>query len=177
MNVDGSAVNLLAVAIWVENVANGGTIGEWSVWNRLVNSVVAVGKGDEHFTSIESVEVVSNVFLFKWVAPGFSGLSSSIDSGSLFVADGAGVHILPKRLSILWVITTSVVLFGTIVVEWDTSGSLSEEESVSEHLLVTVAIQESGVVVVVDEDTESINVIEVGSFFFVSILDSIHGLT
>jgi hypothetical protein len=76
----------------------------------------------------------------------------------------------------LWVVATSVGLLGAVVVEWDTSSSKGESESVGKHFLVVILVKESGIVVVIDEKTKSINVLEMTSFFLVSVLDSVHGL-
>ena len=56
-SLDGLAVT------GVENAANGSAIGPWKVRDGVLNLVVAVGKGDEHFSSGESIEVVHNILL------------------------------------------------------------------------------------------------------------------
>jgi hypothetical protein len=137
---------------------------------------IAVGKGHEHVSSGISIEVVHHVFLIDWVVIRLSGLSGGIDGGSHLVNVGVGVHVLPKGLSILGVITTAISLLGTVVVEWDTSGSHSEDESILEHSLVVILVKESGVIMVVNEEAKGIDIFEVTSFLVESVLDSVHGL-
>lgn len=111
------------------------------------------------------------------MVPDLMGLSSSVDLGSHGVDWGAGVHVLPERLSVVWIITTGVVLFRTVVVEWNTSSGQSEGEGSLEVLIVVELILESGVIVVVNEDTEGINVLEFAIFFSESVFDVVHALS
>lgn len=76
----------------------------------------------------------------------------------------------------MWVVTTSVGLLRTIVIEWNTSGGESENKCVFEHLLIAVLVQESGIVVVIDEDTKSGWVSEFLVYLLNSSGDSLHGL-
>ena len=83
---------------------------------------------------------------------------------------------MPKGLSVLWVVTTGISLLGTVVEEWDSSGSQSESESVLEHSLIVVLVKEPGVIMVVNEETEGIDILEVTSFFVESVFNSVHRL-
>lgn len=76
----------------------------------------------------------------------------------------------------MWVVTTSVGLLRSIVIEWNTSGGESKNKRVFEHLLVVVLVQESGIVVVIDEDTKSGWVSEFLVDLTNSTSDSLHGL-
>jgi hypothetical protein len=176
-HLDGAAWDLLAVAAWVEDVADGGAISPWSVWNRDVLSVLRVGQGNEEVSSGEGVEVVLDVFLLNLAVPDRVSLSCSVNSRSESIDVRAGIHVLPEWLSVLWIVSASVSLLTTIVVEWDTSWSKGEEESILEHSLVVVLVQESSIVVVVDEDTKGIDIFEVWVFLLESVFDSIHRLT
>jgi len=140
----------------------------------LVDIVIAIGKGNEHVTSLESIQVVKNVLLLKWMFVALSLLSSLVNLSSHLVEGGLGVHILPKGLSVVWIVTSRVALLTTVVVEWDTSGGHSEDESISKHGVVIVLVQESSVVVVVNENTERVEVLEVRLFLLPSALDVLH---
>jgi len=83
---------------------------------------------------------------------------------------------LPERLSVSWVVATSVGLLRTIVVEGNTTGGKSEDEGRLELGLVVELVEETGVIVVVDEDTESIEISEVRTLLLISVLDAVHGL-
>ena len=175
-DINGLVGDSLAVAIWVENIADSSSVSPWGIWNSDLLLIVRVGQGNEHITSGESVEVVEDVFLLEIVVERLGSLSGFVNSGGHLVDVRVGVHILPERFSVLWVVTTSVSLLGTIVIEWDTSGGKSKDEGVFEHLLVVVLVQESSVVVVIDEDTKGSWVSE----FLVDLLNSssngLHGV-
>ena len=173
LDVHLSTVDLLAVVL-IENIADGSSIRPWKVWNIVLNIVIAVGQSDEQVTSSEGVEVVGGVFLLERLFVTFSLFSSLVDSSGLLIKVRAGVHVLPERLSIVWIVTTGIGLLTTVVVEWNTSGSHGEPKSTGEHVLVVELVQESSVVVVVNEDTKGIDILEVGLFFLVSVLDVVH---
>ena len=87
---------------------------------------------------------------------------------------GVGVHVLPERFSVLWIISSRVVLFRSVIVEWDTSSGQSEGKSRFESRIVVELILESSVIVVVDEDTKGINILEFTVFLGKSVFDLIH---
>ena len=59
------------------------------------------------------------------------------------------------------VVTASEALLTSVVEEGDTSGGKRESQGTLELSLIRVGVEEAGVVVVVDEDTEGIYVLEV----------------
>lgn len=103
--------------------------------------------------------------------------SSSVDLGSHLIDVGVGVHVLPEGLSVLWIVSTIVVLFGTVVVEWDTSSGQSEGKSRFESRIVVELVLESSVIVVVDKDTKGINILEFTVFLSKSVFDVVHALS
>jgi light-regulated signal transduction histidine kinase (bacteriophytochrome) len=68
-------------------------------------------------------------------------------------------------------------LFRAIIVERNARGCQSKGECTLEALNIAVLVQEPGVIVVVDEDAESVEVSEVTSNILPSGADVIHGLT
>ena len=109
--------------------------------------------------------------------PDFLFLSSFIDSLSKFVNVRICIHVLPKRFSVLWIISSCVSLLTSIIIEWNTSSCQCEEKSIFEHCLITMLIQKSCIIVIVYENSESINVFEFALFFSKSIFDVLHWLT
>lgn len=105
------------------------------------------------------------------------GLSGSVDLCCHGVDSGVGVHVLPERFSVVWIITTSVVLLGTVVVEWDSSCGQSESECSFEVLVIVELILESSVIVVVNENTQCIDVLEFTIFLSKSVFDVVHALS
>lgn len=76
---------------------------------------------------------------------------------------------MPEGLSITWIITSRVGLLTSIVVKWNTLGCQSEDEGISKHVFVVKLVQESSVVVVVNEKTKSIKVLEMSLLLLVSL--------
>ena len=75
----------LAVAIWVEDVADSSSVTPWGVWNGNLLLIVGVGQGNEHVSSGESVEVVEDVFLLEIAVIGLGALSSIVNSSGHLV--------------------------------------------------------------------------------------------
>ena len=89
-----------------------------------------------------------------------------------------GVHRLPERFTVLRIVSTTVVLFSTVVDEWDTATSQGEDDSVAElGVAASVVVEETSVIVIVNEETEGINVLEVGLFSVVTLLEVSHVFT
>ena len=104
-------------------------------------------------------------------------LSSLVDGSGHLVDVRVGVHSLPERLSVLRVIATGIGLLGSVVVEGDTSTGEGESQSGLESLLVVELVKESGVVVVIDKETKSVNVLKVRALIVVSLWDLGHGFS
>jgi len=103
-------------------------------------------------------------------------LSSIVDGSGHLVDVRVSFHVLPQRLSVLWIIATSICLLTTVVVEWNTPGGERECESTLEHGDIMVWVEETSIVVIVYEDTKSVNIFEVALLLFKSILDLVHRL-
>jgi hypothetical protein len=171
-----ATVDLLAVRR-VEDVADGLSLGEGVVGDLVVLSVVRVSQTHKEFTTRERVEVLGSVSLDPLLVPDLRLLALSVDLGDDLVETAVGVHVLPERLAVLGVVATTVVLFSTVVNEWNTTTGQGEYDSVVElSVCSTVVVQETGVIVIVNEKTEGINVCEVGFLSIVSVLDGAHVL-
>lgn len=110
--------------------------------------------------------------------PDFLLLSLFIHALDDQVEVAIGVHVVPEGLTVLRVRTPIVVLLGTVVNEWDTSGGEREDGRGGELLvLALMVVQETSVVVVVNEDSESVNVVEVIFFSVVARLNLAHVLS
>jgi hypothetical protein len=75
----------LAVAIWVEDVADSSSVTPWGVWNGNLLLIVGVCQSNEHVSSGESVEVVEDVFLLEIAVIGLGALSSIVNSSGHLV--------------------------------------------------------------------------------------------
>ena len=159
VDVDTSARNLLAVCGWGIDVANGFALSEGVVGDLTRLSVAAVRESNKELTSGEGKEVVIDVSLDLLVVPDLAGLSLSVGSGNHLVEVGIRLHVLPERLSVVGVVATGVVLLSAVVGEGDTAGSESENLSLFQtRSVVSVAVQETSIVVVVHEHTKGVNV-------------------
>ena len=70
---------------------------------------------------------------------------------------------------------SSVVLFGTVVREWNASRGQSEGYGLSEtNFVVSMVVKESWVIVVVDEDSEGVDILEMLLLLRVAIADAVH---
>ena len=175
-NVNLSTVHLLAVLV-VEDVADRGAVSKWCLRDVNVDAVILVGKANEECATGESVEVVKNVLLLERVAPDLGVLPRLVDLGGGLVDVAGGVHVLPQGLAVLWVIATRVGLLGTVVVERNTTSSQREDMCRRKSRGVVEVVHEAGVVVVVNEEAESIDVLEVGLLIVVATTDVVHRLT
>ena len=139
--------------------------------------VPSVSESNEEFATGECVEVVIDVSLDLLILPDFTGFTLGMDLCDHLVQVRLGVHILPERLTVLRICSSSVVLFSAIVGEWNTSGGQREGHSLLEtNFVIPMVVQESRVVVVVDEDTQGINILEMLLFLVVPVLDVVHRL-
>jgi len=104
-------------------------------------------------------------------------LSGSIDLFDVLITLGVGIHVLPESFSVEWIVSSSIELLTTIIEEWNTSGSQCKSEGRLESLVVMEEILESGIVVVIHEDTKCINIFELSIFFRKSVFDVVHTLS
>lgn len=112
------------------------------------------------------------------MVPDLRLLTLSVHLSDDLIKVGISVHGLPERFTVLGVVSTTVVLLSTVVDEWDTTTSQREDDSVAElGVAATVVVEETRVIVVVNEETKSIDVLEVGLFSVVALLEVSHVLT
>lgn len=160
-----------------EDIADGGTLREGSIRHNVVYVTVAlVGESDEHGSSGEGVEIILNILLYLLVVPGGNGLPSSVDLSKELVDFSRRVHAVPEGLSVVGVVSSSEALFRSVVGEWHSLRKNSKSEGRFENSMVTVPIQESRVVVVVDEDSKGSDVLHGTLLLSIPIPDSIHAL-
>lgn len=124
------------------------------------------------------VEVLGCVAFGPGLVPDCRGFALSVDLCDDLVEITGSVHVLPQRLAILGVVSTTVVLLGSIVNKWYTKTGQREDCCVSKlGVLATVVVQKSSIVVVVNEKSKCAQVFEVGSLGVVSGLNVAHVLT
>jgi hypothetical protein len=159
-----------------EDIADSCSLGKWLVGHSSLDSSINISESDQEVSSREGIEVVVNVSLNVLLIPNFVSFSSINKSFDEIILRAFGVHVSPERFSVSWVTSTSIVLFTAIVDNGDTSGCDGEDESIFEPLSVAVTIEEPGVVMIVNKDTESINIFEFRCFLGISISDVVHAL-
>lgn len=154
-----------------------GTVGEWLISHSSVLLVSGIGQGNQEFTTREGIEVVIRVSLDVILFPDLVGLSGRVDSADLLVEIAGGVHVLPEGLTVLGIVTTTVILLTTVVNERNTLGGEREDDSSGEVSMVVVGVEESGVIVVINEDTKRMDILEVLALSVVAVLNLVHRLS
>jgi hypothetical protein len=125
---------------------------------------------------VESIKVVVSIGFSVGMVPNLGVFPCLVDLGNLLVERRLGIEVVPEYFSVLRVITTSVVLLRSVVNEWDSSAGHRENDRTGEANMVTVAVQEASVVVIVYENSKSINVFEFSILLVVSVSDALHTL-
>lgn len=138
----------------------------------LVCSIVC--ESDKELTTRVGEEGIINISLNIFLSPSLTGLPLSMDGGNLLLEVSANVKVLPERLTICWVISSSVVLLSSIVSEWNTTRCEGKGDTRSESNLIVVLVHKALVVVVVNKYSKHINILEVSIFDIVSISDVVH---
>jgi len=161
VNID-TVARSLAISGRIENVTNDHSRWEGRVCNLSLLGGARVGQGNEELTTGEGIEAGISVSLNEVLVPDLGLLSLGIDLGENLVEIRAGVHVLPERLSVSGVVAAVVVLLSSVIGEGDTSGGECEYAgSLKLGCLAWMVVEEASVVVIIDEETESINVSEV----------------
>jgi hypothetical protein len=84
------------------------------------------------------------------------------------------VKVIEHRFSVIWISTSGKSLFTSVVIEGDTSRSKSKGKCALEESLVSISVKESWIIMIIYENTESINIFELVFFFSPSLGDSLH---
>ena len=124
-------------------------------------TVDVVGKTDKELSTSECIDLVIDPLLGKSVVNDTLSLSGFVKSLSELEEVGRSVEVAPHHLSVVRVVTTGETLLATVIEEGDTSGSEGKSQSTLELSLIRVGMKEARVVMVVNENTKSINVLEV----------------
>ena len=118
--------HFLTISCWIENVTNSCTISKWCIWNSNLDNVIWISYCNEEFSTWEGVKVIQNILFLHRMVPNLVNLSSIVNCCGKLVNIWLSIHILPERFSVLRIISTAISLLTSIIIEWDTSGSLSE---------------------------------------------------
>jgi hypothetical protein len=133
-----------------------------------------VGKSNEEVSSGEGIESIICPFLLVFLRWNILSLSGSIDLLCELEDIVSLVKVVPHSLSVIWITSSRKSLFTSIVIKGNTSGSKSESECALEEFLISISVKESCVIMVIDKNTESINIIEFAFFFSPSLGDPLH---
>jgi hypothetical protein len=85
-------------------------------------------------------------------------MSGSVDSLSKLEHVGGAVKVAPKYLAIIGVITSSEALLTSVVVEGDTSCAKCKSQCTLEESNVTISMEESSVIMVINKYAKGVNV-------------------
>jgi hypothetical protein len=91
-----------------------------------LDNVIWISYCNEEFSTWEGVKVIQNILFLHRMVPNLVNLSSIVNCCGKLVNIWLSIHILPERFSVLRIISTAISLLTSIIIEWDTSGSLSE---------------------------------------------------
>jgi hypothetical protein len=170
--------NGLAVSSRVEDVADDFAITKGWVSHLELLSVVWISQSNKELSAGESIEVGGSVTLDPLVIPDLGLLTLVVDLLNDLVEITVRVHVIPQWLTIGRIVTTTVVLFSTVVNEGDSTSGQGENGGTSKlSVLALMVVEETSVVVVVDEDTKCVNVLKVRTLSVVSVLNLTHVLS
>lgn len=161
----------------MEDVANSITMTEGVVSNGALLLARLVSKCNHKLTLRVSNERVIKVVLGVRGVPDLSLLAGCINLSNDLVEVRVSVHLPPERLTVGRIVASAIILFRSIVDEWDTSGCHREDDSAGETNSVAISMKETCVVVIVYEETESIDVAEFTLLLVEAVLDASHALT
>jgi len=160
----------------VEDVAYGLAFVEGLGGDLTCLLVFGVGESNKELSSRESVKRIVSVSLNMGLFPDFRILSSWVNLSDLLVKRRLSVEVVPQGLSVVWIITSAKELLRSIVDEWNTSAGHREDNGAGESDMVSVVVQETSVVVVINKDSQGINVFEFALLLLVSSTDIVHAL-
>jgi len=144
-----------------QNVADNLTLVESCVGDINMNlSVDLVCEGDKELAASEGIESVVYPLFCEWMVYNSLSLSRLVNGGYELENIVVAVEVPPHCLSVVGVIATSESLLATIVEEGDAASSKCKSKGALKESVVTLRVKEAGIVMVVDEDTESVNVSE-----------------
>ncbi len=151
-------VNDCAVAL-VKGIANLLALLIGHVWHLNVNVLIVVGCDNEHVSETVGEKVIHNISLDIVRVPSLSRLSSLVNSGHKLIHVTLRIHLIPKTLTVCWIVATAESLLISIVEEWDASSCERKTGRVLEAGKVAlVDAQESSIVVVVHEGAKDVDV-------------------
>ena len=151
---DGEAV------IGVKGVANCGASSVRQIGDGHILSALTVGGEDEHVAEGVGEEVVHHVSFHVVVGPTLSGLACLVDGRNELVHVALVIHDVPKCLTVSRVVSSTEALFISVVEEGDAPGCQSESNRILEPFHVVPLGKEAGVVMIVHEGAEDVDVLE-----------------
>jgi hypothetical protein len=162
----------------VENVTQDLTLWEAGVGDISVNLTVdLVGKTDEELSTSEGVDLVIGPLFGEVIVLDTLWLSGSVDSLSELEHVGGAVKVAPQYFAVIGIVTTSEALLTSVVEEGDTSCAKSKSQGTLEESYITISVEESSVIMVINKYAESVNIWEVLAVGVPSIPDVFHRLS
>jgi len=121
-------------------------------------SIDLVSHSYEKFASSEGIDLIVNPLFSERLIDNILRLTCFVKSLDEFEKIAVAVKVSPHNLSIVGVVTATESLFTTIVEEGDSSGSESKSQSALEKTSISLRVKETRVIMIVDKNTESINI-------------------
>ena len=121
-------------------------------------TVDLVGNADKEPSSSEGVDIVIGPLLGEYIVLDALKMPGSIQSLSELEHVGRAVKVAPKDLTVIGVGTASEGLLTSVVEEGDTSCAKSKSQGTLEESNVTICIEESWVIMVINKDAEGVNI-------------------
>ena len=150
------SINCHAICCWIENVANHLSVREWMIRNRFWNSARhLVCNRYQEFSSWKCVELWINVPFNLRLVPYLESLSGLDDFLQVLIHFRIGIEVFPQNFSVLRIISSSKVLFGSVINDGDTDWS--EGHDVTGFVVfdfvspISTPTQGTSIVVIIDE--------------------------
>jgi len=160
----------------IEDIAKDSAVRVRMISDSSDLSSLSIGESKEVIASSESIEVVIRISL-DLVILGIVGLLSEfVDRGQIFVHFIGGIHIGPEGFSALGIRTAAIILFTTVVNDGNTNRSQRESSSSLENSVITIEVEESSVIMVINKVAQESLIRPSGSGTSIVGLQVIHGI-
>lgn len=130
----------------------------WVIGNGTLDllAVLAdVGQRNKGSATGERVELVISVPLNLSLCKVSAGLAQLVDLANERIHGAIGDHISPESFAILGIVSTSVLLFSSVVDDGNTLTSKDVGDGILVQLEIILAVEETGIVVVINEQTQN----------------------
>jgi len=114
----------------------------------------------KEWTSSIGVESIIRPFFLKGMIVNLLWATRLIDCSHEFENIVITIEVSPHNLTILGIVAAGETLFTAIVKEGDTSCSKGKSKSTLKESLISISVEESGVVMIINKKTKGIDILE-----------------